>query len=119
MSVLLLLGISTVLLDACDFSVLLTASIFCFSEIRGVMASFTTLGFVLIFLSTVSVFPYLTTMSVVVTNEFLVSSKPPLVFINFSLELSDSLGNGTMELDDTSSVIDLLHPINPRTSSIF
>ena len=46
MSVLLLLDVSDVLLDAGDFSVLLTVSIFLFAEIRGVMSSFTTLGFI-------------------------------------------------------------------------
>ena len=51
-SVLLIWGVSSVLLDACDFSVLLTVSIFFFYEIGGVMASSTTLGFVLLFLLT-------------------------------------------------------------------
>ena len=43
--------------------------------------------FVLHFLSTMSVFPSLTTMSVVVTNAFSVSSKSPLVFLTFSIGL--------------------------------
>ena len=50
-SVLLLLGVSVVLLDACDFSILLTVSIFFFDEIGGVMDSFTTLYFLSFFLS--------------------------------------------------------------------
>ena len=119
MSVLLLLGVSTVILDDCDFSLLLTVSIFFFSEIRGVMAYLTTIGYVFFFLSTMSVFPSLTTVSVVKTNAFLVSSKSPLVFLTFSLGLSDSLGNGPMILDDTISVIDLLHPVNSIISSRF
>ena len=61
---------ATVLLDACDFSFLLTVSIFFFSEIGGVMASFATLGLVLLFLSTMSVFPSLKTVSVVVKISF-------------------------------------------------
>ena len=65
---LFILGVSTVLLDSCDFYFLLTVSIF-FFEIGGVMASFTTLGFVIM-----SVFHYLTTIPVVVTNDFSVSS---------------------------------------------
>ena len=40
-SVLLLLGVFTVSLEACDFSVLLTVSILFYFEIGGVMASST------------------------------------------------------------------------------
>ena len=69
LSYLLLLGVSTVLLDDFDIYVLLTVSIF-FSAIGGVMASFTTFGFVFLFLSTMSAFPSLTTIPVVVTNAF-------------------------------------------------
>ena len=83
------------------------------------MASFTTLGIVLLFLSTMSVFTSLETVSVVVTNEFLVSSKYPPVFITFSLGSSDYLGNGNMVLDETISVIDILHTVNSRISSSF
>ena len=64
------------------------------------MDSFTALGFVFPFLSTMSLFPPLTTLSVVATNSFLVSSKYPLVFLTFSLGLSYSLGNGQMILYD-------------------
>ena len=46
LSVLLILGAYTVLLDACYFSVFFTVSILFFSEIGGVMDSLTTLGFV-------------------------------------------------------------------------
>ena len=45
-------------------------------------------------LSTMSVFPSLTTVSVLVTNACLVSSKYPPVFPTFSLSVSDSLGYG-------------------------
>ena len=54
LSYLLLLVVSTILLDARDFSVLLTMSIFFFA-IGGVMAYFTTLGFVLLFFYHVSI----------------------------------------------------------------
>ena len=67
---------------------------------------------------TMEVFPYLTTASVVVTNAFLISSKSPLIFLIFSLGLSDYLGNGPMLLDDMISVFDLLHPVNSRISSM-
>ena len=97
----------------------LAVSIFFFSGIGGVMASFIKLGLVLLLLSTMSVFPYLKTMSVVVTNDFLVSSKSLLVFLIFSIGLLDSLRNGPMILDDMISVIDLLHPVNSRISSSF
>ena len=60
--VLFILGASTVLLDACYFSVLVTALILFFSEIGGVMASYTTLGFDLPSLSTMSLFPSLKTV---------------------------------------------------------
>ena len=63
-SVLLLLGLSTVLLDACDFYVLLNMSII-FFVIGGVMVFLTKIGFV-----TMSLFLSLTTVSVVVTNDF-------------------------------------------------
>ena len=88
LSDLLLLGASTVLLDACDFSVLLTLSIL-FISMGVLMSSFTTLGFV-----PNSVFPSLITVSVVVTNAFLVSSEPPLFFLTFILGLSDFLAMG-------------------------
>ena len=55
LSVLLLLGVFTVLLDACDFSVLLTTSIIFFSEIGGVKAFFTTLSIFHLFLNHVSI----------------------------------------------------------------
>ena len=54
-SVLLLLGVSTVLLDACDLSVLLTVSSFFFSEIGGVMDSSTTFSFDFTYFSTMSI----------------------------------------------------------------
>ena len=73
--------------------------------------------FVLPYLSTMSVFPYLTTVSVVVTNDCLVSSKSPLVFLNFSLGVSDYLGNGKMVLGDMISVLDLPHPVNSIISA--
>ena len=116
MSVLLLLGVFTVLLDACDFSVLLTVSILSFAEIGGVMASSSTFCSDLPYLSTLSRLPSLTTVSVVVTNAFLVSSKSPLVFITLSLGVSYYLGNGEMVLDDMISVLDLIHPVNSRIS---
>ena len=55
LSVLLLLVVSTVILNAFDFSVLLTLSIFFFYEIGEVMASFTILGFVSPFFNRVSI----------------------------------------------------------------
>ena len=60
------------------------------------MSSFTALGSVFLLFSTMSVFPYLTTVSVVVTNAFSVSYKYPLVFLSFSLVLSDLFGNGSL-----------------------
>ena len=100
MSFLLLLGISTILLDAFDLSVFLTVPILFFSEIGGVMAYSTTFCFDLHYLSTMSVFPSSKTVSVVVTNACLVSSKSPIVFLNFSLGVSDYSGNGKMVLFD-------------------
>ena len=83
------------------------------------MAYFTILGFVFPFLFTMSVLPYLTTVLVLKTNTFLVSSKSLLVFLTFSLRLSDSLSNGPMILDDMISVLYVLHPVNSRISSRF
>ena len=39
LSFLLILGVSTVLFDACDLSVLLTASILCFAELGGLISN--------------------------------------------------------------------------------
>ena len=116
---LLLLGVFTVLLDAYDLSVLLTLSIFLFDKIEGVMASSKILGFVLLFLSTISVFPYLKTVAVVLNNACLVSFKSPLVFQNFSLGVSYSLGDEPMLLYDMVLMIDMSHPVNSRISSRF
>ena len=63
------------------------------------------------------VFQSLTTVSVVVTNAFLVSSKNPLVFPTFTLGVSDYLGNGQMVLGDMISVLDLLRPVNSIISA--
>ena len=73
------------------------------------MDYFTTLGSV-----TISVFPSLTTVSVVVTNAFSVSSKYPLVFLTFSLGLSDFFGNESLIFEDIISVLDSIHPIKSR-----
>ena len=48
-------GVSTVLLYSFHFYVLLTVSIFFFSEIGGMMPSFNTLGFVLLFFNHASI----------------------------------------------------------------
>ena len=78
-SFLLLLEVSTVFFNACDLSVVLTVSILFFDEIGEGVASSTLLCFVLLFL-TMSLFPSLSTVSIVVTNDFLISSKSPLDF---------------------------------------
>ena len=117
MLVLFLLGVSTVLLEACYFSILLTVSILFFAEIVGVMASSKIFCFGLPSLSTMSVFTSLTTVSVVVTNDCLVSSKYPPVFLTFSLGVSYSLGNGKMVLDEMILVLDIIHPVNSRISA--
>ena len=78
------------------------------------MASFTTIGFV-----PMSVIPSLTTVTVVVTNAFSVSSKSPLVFLNFSLGLSDIFGNGSLIFEDMFPVLDLLYPVNYIIKVIF
>ena len=82
-------------------------------------------------LSTMQVFPFLTNILVVVTNTCLVSSKYPLIFLTFSLDVSDYLGNGRMVLDGMISVIDIftlltlesvldiIHPVNSVISSRF
>ena len=49
LSFLLILGVSTVLFDACNFSVLLTVSILFFAEIGGLVDYLTTLGFFFFF----------------------------------------------------------------------
>ena len=64
LSDLLLLDVSTFLLDDCYLSVLLTVSILFFA-MGGVMASFATLGFF-----PMSVLPSLTIVPVVVTNSW-------------------------------------------------
>ena len=108
LSNILLLDVSTVFFYACDFSFLLTVSI-SFFAIGGGMSFFTTIGFV-----PISVFPSLTTVSLVVTNAFSVSSKPPLIFPTFSIELSDFFGNGSLICEDMISVLDILHLVNSR-----
>ena len=98
LSDLLLLGVSTVLLNACEFSVFLPSP-------HCVL---------FYFFSTMSVLPSLATVSVVATNAFSDSSKSPLLFLTFSLGLSYFFGNGSLIFDDMISVIDLLHPFNSR-----
>ena len=71
------------------------------------------------FLSTMSVFPSLKTVLVVVTNAFSVSSKYQLVFLTFSFGLSDFFGNRSLILEDIISLLDILQPVNSRISSIF
>ena len=106
LSYLLLLDVYTFLLDACDFSALLTVSIF-FFVMGGVIAYFTTLGFV-----PMSVFPYLTTVLVVVTNEFSVSYKSPLVFLNIIPGFSYLFCNWSLIFEDMISVLGLLYQLN-------
>ena len=84
-----------------------------------------------------SIVPYLSTVSIVATNGFLISYKSPLafltlslgvydllgngplVFLTFSLGAYDFLGNGPMLLDDMFLVIAIFHPVNYRISSNF
>ena len=81
-----------------------------------VMASFTTF---FSFFSNMSVFPSFTTILVVVTNAFSVSSKSPLVFLTLSLGLPNLVGNGSLILDDVILVLDILRPVNSIISSRF
>ena len=76
------------------------------------MASSTTFCFGFPYFSTMLVFPYLKTVSVVVTNDCLISSKYPHSFSIFSTCKSDSLGSEQMVLDYMISVLDLLHHVN-------
>ena len=71
------------------------------------MASFTTLRFV-----SMSTFHYLTTVSVVVTNDFSVSSKSIPVFLIGILGLSYIFCNGSLIFEDMISVFDILYPDN-------
>ena len=71
------------------------------------MSSFTTIGFV-----PVSVIPSLTTVTVVVTNAFSVSSKSRLVFLTFILVLSYLFGNKSLIFEDNISVLDSLYLVN-------
>ena len=73
----------------------------------GVIAYFTTLGFV-----PMSVFPYLTTVLVVVTNEFSVSYKSPLVFPNIIPGFSYLFCNWSLIFEDMISVLGLLYQLN-------
>ena len=91
-------------------------SIFFSVGIGGVMDSSTTFCSDFHYLSTMSVFPSLTTVSVLFTNAFLVSFKSLLVFLTLSIGVSDSLGNGEMVFDDMISVLGLLQPVNSKIS---
>ena len=71
------------------------------------MASFTALGFV-----PTLVLHSLTTVLVVVTNDFYVSSKSPLVFLTVILGLLDFFGNWSLIFEDMISVLDILYPVN-------
>ena len=115
LSVLLLLDVSNVLFDACDFSVFLLCQFFFWNRRSDGFPHHITFCFP--FFSTVPVVPYLTTMSIVVTNVFLISPKYPLAFLTLSLGLSYFLGNGSMVLDEMISVPDILHNVNSITSS--
>ena len=83
------------------------------------MAPSSTFSFDLPSLSTISVFPSLKTVSVVVTNDYLVSSKSPHVFLTFSFGLSYFFVNGSLKFEDIVSVLDLFHPVNSRIKVIF
>ena len=82
-------------------------SVLFFSEIGEMMASSTTFCFS---------FPFLSTVLIVGTRGFLVSSKSSLGLLTFSLGASDFLGNGPMILDYMVLVLDLLRPVNSRIS---
>ena len=90
LSYLLLMDVSTVLLNACDFYVVFIVSILLFAMVV-VMASFTILGFF-----SMAVSSSLKTVSVVVTNEFSGSSKHTLVFLTVILWSSEFSGNGSL-----------------------
>ena len=64
-----------------------------------------------------SLFPSLTTVSVVATNAFLVSFKYPLVFLTVILGLSYFFGNGSLIFEDMISVLDLLYPVKKQNQS--
>ena len=80
--------VGTIFLGVFDFSILLTVSIFFFDKIVEVMASSTTLGFD---------FPFLSTFSL---GESHFLGNAPLAFLTSSICASDSLGNGTIILED-------------------
>ena len=100
-----MLDLSTVLLDACDFSVFLLCK---YSFLNGRSDGF--IHHIRFFF--VSVFPSLTTVLVVVTNALSVSSKSPLVFLTVILLLSDFSGNGSLIFEYMISVLDILYPVN-------
>ena len=78
------------------------------------MDYFTTLGFV-----PISVLPSLETLSVVVNNTFLVSSKSPLVFLTVMLGFSDLFFNGSLVFQDMISVLGILCTDNYKTKVSF
>ena len=66
-----------------------------------------------------SVFPYLKIVSVVVTNDFSVSSRSPLVSLTVILGLSDVFWNTSLIFEDMISVLDLLYLVNYKIKSRF
>ena len=110
---LIIMDVSTFLLDTSDLSILLTVSILFFAMVR-VMASFTTLGFI-----PMPLFPTLTTVLVVVTNNFYISSKPPLVFLALILGLSDFFYKGPLIFEDIISLLDLIYLVNSKIKISF
>ena len=84
-----------------------------------------------------SLVPSLSTVSIVVTNGFLIPPKypldfltlslgasyflvnGPLDFLTFSLGAYEFLGNGPVILDDTILVLDMIQSVNSRIGSRF
>ena len=80
----------------------------------GVMNSFNTLGVFFM-----SLFPSLTTVSVVATNAFSVSSKYPLVFLTVILGLSYFFGNGSLIFEDMISVLIFSTRLTTKSKSAY
>ena len=82
------------------------------------MDSFTTLGFVFLFFNHV-IIPFFDNRVGSSDQCLFGIIQIPTFFLTFSLGVSYSLGDDPMVLDEIISMIDLLHPINSRISSIF
>ena len=118
LSVLLLLGVSTVLLDACDFSFFYCVNLLFFWNRRSDVFPYNIIFCLPFFFYHVSI-SYFYNRVISIDQCLFGFIQIPTCFLTFSRGLSDLFGNGSLILEDIISVLDFLQQVNYRISSIF